>query len=278
MRRKTTIIFLCAIIFAALFSSPVCVNAMEDIPSLESISFKNAVIEGGFSSEVNEYQLILEDNEQSPTLESYAVRGNADIFVNYAYDNVNHQTGVTVTLQYETGSTIYNFNYKNPASYSITSNNKLSQIYCAYGEILPKLNDSDTAYKLYIPKDLQQLKITPIPQDVNAYCAPVEIILNNDQTPEITLSCVASNGDIRSYCIKIKRVDKTVEQVKEEMAQPDYTSFVEGTLPYQRPEFVLTICAVAAGIIILVLLWRITRRILVNPYDKEEKPFYSPVD
>ncbi len=274
MRRKPIFIFPCVTVFIFVCLIQICAFAQEDIPSLEAISFKNAVVDGGFSSDVHEYSMTLEDNTKSPTLASYAVRGEADIFINYLYDNANHQEGIVATLQFETGSVIYHFLYRNPAPYDINSNNRLSSVYCTYGVIMPAVNDSDTQYKLYIPSDLKQLKITSVTQDINAYCAPVDLVLNSDQTPQITVSCVASNGEIRNYFLKIKRVDKTVEQVKAEMAQPGYTSFVDGTLLYQKPEFLVVISSCAAGIVILVLLWRITRKLIVNPYDKDEKSFY----
>lgn len=277
MRGKISLILICsAIIFLSL--PPFQAAAQDSAPELVSISFKNAEIDGGFKTDVQEYGLILENNEESPTLESYAVSGNADIFITYTYDETNHQTGITATLEYEMGSTIYNFKYLNSAVYEINGNNLLSSVYCTYGEISPHLNDDDTEYKLYIPSDLTQLTITPVTKDINAYCAPVELVLSNEQTPKITLSCTASNGKTREYLFNIKRVDKTTEQVKAEMAQPDFVSFVDGTRLYQRPEFVITVLVAAGGIIVIFVLFLITRKIAVNPYDKDEKPFYSPVE
>lgn len=277
MRRKISLILICAACIC-LSALPFQVAAQGNSFELTSISFKNAEIDGGFKTDVQEYGLTLENNELSPTLESYEINGNADIFVTYTYDETNHQTGLVATLVYETGSTIYNFKYTNPAPYEINGNNLLSSVYCTYGEILPSINDKDTEYKLYIPSDLTQLKITPVTQDINAYCAPFELILGNEQAPKITLSCKASDGSTREYLINIKRVDKTTEQVKAEMAQPDYVSFVNGTRLYQRPEFIITVCGLAGGAAVIVILFLITRRIAVNPYDKDEKPFYSPID
>jgi hypothetical protein len=181
-------------------------------------------------------------------------------------------------LQYELGSTIYNFKYTNPAQYQTNDNNLLSEINCTYGELVPAINDEDTAYKLYIPSDLTQLTITPVTEDINAYSAPIELTLDDTQTPKITLYCTASNGSKREYLLEIKRVDKTTEQVKAEMASPDYTSFVDGTRIYQKTEFTLAVCAIIGGIIVLVVLFLLTKRIAVNPYDKDEKPFYTPVE
>lgn len=277
MRRKISLILICTICFC-LMLAPVQMQAQENIPSLTEISFKNAVVDKAFTSTVHEYGITLEDNTVSPTLESYKINGDADIFITYTYDSTNHQTGLTVTLQYETGSTIYNFKYTNPPSYSPNSNNLLASILCTYGELSPRLNDKDTAYKLYIPSDLTQLTITPVTQDAQAYCKPIELILDDEQTPKITLYCVASDGSKREYLLDIKRVDKTVEQVKAEMEAPDFTSFVDGTRVYQKPEFIVTVCAAAGGAVILYFLFRITKRIAVNPYDKDEKPFYSPVE
>lgn len=279
MKRKISLFFICTVCICMLIApSQTFAQSSADAPVLKSISFKNAEIDGKFKADVQEYGLILEDNEISPTLETYEMEGDADIFVTYTYDETNHQTGLTVTLQYEMGSTIYSFKYKNPAQYEINGNNLLAKIDCTYGELSPQLNEEDTAYKLYIPSDLTNLTITPVTQDIQAYCAPVELTLDDEQTPKITLYSTASDGSKREYLLDIKRVDKTTQQVKAEMAEPGFTSFVDGTRLYQRPEFIITVSAVAGGILILFLLFRITKRVAVNPYDKDEKPFYSSVE
>ncbi len=277
MRRKISLILSLAIVFILFVSSAVHSFA-QDTPSIKSISFNNAVIDGRFKPDVYQYGLTLVDSSVTPTLKSYEINGEANIFVNYIYDDSNHPAGITATLEFDTGSLIYNFSYTNPAEYSVNSNNLLSGLQCSYGELVPQLNDSDTSYKLYIPKDLTQLKIIPVPQDINAYASPVELTLNDAQTPEIKISCIASDGSRRDYSFNIKRVDKTLEQVKTEMEQPDYESFVDGTFIYQKPEFLICVCAVLGGAAVLLLLWRITRRILVIPYDSDEKPFYSPIE
>lgn len=277
MRRKISLILVSAVCICLMLAS-MQVSAQEYVPSLTSISFKNADIDTDFTSSVHEYGITLKDNTVSPTLESYKINGDADIFITYAYDNTNHQIGLTATLQYETGSTIYNFKYTNPPSYEPNNNNMLSEIICTYGELSPKLNDKDTAYKLYIPNDLTQFTITPVTQDAQAYCAPIELILDDEQAPKIALYSVASDGSKREYLLDIKRVDKTVEQVKAEMEQPDFTSFVDGTRLYQKPEFIVAVCAAVGGAAVLFALFKITKRIAVSPYDKDEKPFYSTIE
>lgn len=275
MRRKISLALTLVLICAGLSLAPIHSQAADDVPSLVSISFKNAKIDREFSDDIHEYTITLEDNTASPTLESYSIKGDANIFVNYMYDETNHQIGVTATLQYYAGSRIYNFIYSNPAKYVENNNNTLLSIYTLYGELKPALNDEDTSYKLYIPSDLTELKITPVTSDINAYCAPVELMLSTDQTPKITLTCTASNGSKRDYTLNIKRVDKTTEQVAAEMQQADYVSFVEGTRLFEKPEFIIAVSCAAGGIIIILLLFSITKRIAVNPYDKDEKPFYG---
>lgn len=277
MRRKISFILIYAIC-VCISALPLCVSAQENIPTITAISFKNAVINEAFRPDVHEYGITLDNNKTTPTIESYQLNGDADIFITYVYDDTNHQTGLTATLQYDTGSTIYNFKYLNPPVYDINSNNLLAAIQCTYGELSPKLNDKDTSYKLYIPSDLTQLTITPVTQDMQAYCKSIDLTLDENQTPKITLYCVASDGSKREYLLEIKRVDKTVAQVKEEMEMPDYTSFVDGTRLHQRPEFIITVCAAAGGILIIYAMFKITKKIAVNPYDKDEKPFYSPIE
>lgn len=247
-------------------------------PVLKSISFKNAVIDSAFSSDVQDYTLTLDDNTASPTLEGYKLEGEANIFINYEYDEANHQTGLTATIQYAAGSRIYHFEYSNPASFEKNGDNTLSSIYIPYGELSPALNDKASDYKLYIPSDLTQLNITPATSDIYAYCAPVELTLSSEQMPTITLTCIASNGSTRNYNLSIKRVDKTVEQVELEMSSPDYTSFVEGTRMFEKPEFIIGCCCTAGGILVIAILFKVTRRFAINPYDSEEPPFYRSAD
>jgi hypothetical protein len=258
MRRKIGLVLMLTVMCTIFIIAPFNASA-DDAPSLVSISFKNAKIDTEFNADVHEYTLTLEDNTTPPTLESYGIKGDANIFVNYMYDDTNHQVGLTATLQYNEGSRIYNFTYSNPANYVPNNNNTLSSIYCFYGELSPAINDNDTAYKMYIPSDLTQLTITPVTSDINAYCAPVELTLSADQTPKITLTCTASDGSKRDYSIDIKRVNKTVEQVKYEMQQPDYVSFVDGTRLFEKPEFIITVCGVCIGIIIILLLFIVTK-------------------
>lgn len=271
--RKLSLILAAVITCVSLFTATFYAIA-KDEPTLTAISFKNAAIDGGFKSDVHNYTITLSDNTASPTLENYEISGEANIFVNYKYDTSNHATGLTVTIEYSTGSKIYDFTYSNPASFDKNSNNILSEIVVPYGELMPKLNDNDTSYTLYIPSDLTTLTITPVTSDIHAYCAGFEFELLNDQLPTITLPCIASNGSERMYTLNVKRVDKTIEQIDLEMKQPGYTSFVEGTRPFEKPEFIITLCSVIGGIIIIALLVKITKRIAINPYDADEKPFY----
>ena len=212
-------------------------------PVLEHIAFSGATIVGQFKSDVYQYQLVLDNAAVSPKLKSYKVQGEGNLFVTYDTDSTNHQTAVVVTLSYDTGSAKYTFTYKNAAAYVKNSENHLDSITCTLGELVPEMNADDTTYKLYIPSDLTSLMITPVTKDINAYCAPVEMTLAPEQEIDLTLPVTASDGQVRTYTIKVRRVDKTVEQVRAEMAQEDYTSFVEGTRFYQQPAFRMAVTA-----------------------------------
>jgi hypothetical protein len=273
MSKKAHLILLC--VFVIVFTSLVPISVYAKEPQLTEISFKNAVIDGGFDSETNNYTVTLDDNSVPASLEAYTLQGECELFVSYNYDDSNHQTGMTATVQYPTGSTIYTFDYSNPPKYDINSNNLLSDIKCNYGELATEITDSTTTCKLYIPMDLTNIVITPITQDINAYCSSIDLTLNEGQEVDIPVVCIASDSSRKEYLIKIKRVNKTVAQVKEEMAQEDYVSFIEGTRFYEKTEFAVVVCAVCFGIIFIGILYLITKRIALVPYDKEEKPFYA---
>ena len=277
MRNKTISALLAAAILAVSLFAPLFSVSAKDTqePRLEAISFKNAEIDGEFSSDVMSYTVTLKDNSVSPVLKSYSLKGECRLFVSYMYDEANRQTGITATVGYPTGSAIYTFTYSNPAPYEINSNNNLAEINCLYGELSPELNDKESTYRLYVPFDLTRIIITPVAQDINAYTAPVDITLSEGQETDITVSCIASDSSTRDYLIKIKRVDKTVEQVKAEMEKNDYTSFVEGTRFYEKKEFIIVAASAAGGIIILLLMYKIIKRIAVSPYDSDEKPFFE---
>lgn len=62
------------------------------------------------------------------------------------------------------------------------------------------------------------------------------------------------------------------------MADPAFVSFVEGEKFYQQPEFIITAGAVAGGAIAVLIIAAIVRRFAVNPYDSQEKEFYSAAE
>lgn len=253
---------------------------VEDTPVLLDISFKNAKLDTEFEPSVYEYTITLDDNTVTPTLEKYLINGDANIFVTYDSDDTNHKTGITATIEYETGSKKYTFKYSNPPQYVVTSNCNLSDVYVFCGEVYPQINDEDTSYKLFIPSDMTNLKISPSTQDINAYCVNNfhETTLLPDQTFTITLTCVAPDGTSKDYTFDIKRSSKTEEEVKVEMRTYGYASLVEGTRFYEKPEFKVACGCVIGGTVIIIALYIFTKRIALNPYDKDEKPFYSTVE
>lgn len=273
-----------AFIITLLAAISICTSAfaaeapIKNAPFLESIEFSNAEIDGGFRQDKTLYSLTLKDPNQSAVLSGYKVSGKADVFATYLYDNSNHQTGITVSLNFENGSVIYTFNYSNVQNYAVSSNADLKALNCEYAEVQPEINKNDTVYKVYIPSDLTELCITPVTDDVNAFAAPINLTLRAGQETDFSSTVTASDGTTKKYTFKIKRVNKTVEDVKAEMAEPGYTSFVTGELFYQKPIFTVSVCAVAGGLAAVLIILLIIKRIAVNPYDSDEKPFYSPVE
>ncbi len=274
---KKTLVAICVVIttFFSSFTALANVAPISNAPYLESVTFENATIEGGFDKNKTVYNIELNNPSNSPLLKDYSVNGKAKLFMTYDYDDSNHQKGIILTLSFENGSIIYTFNYSNAVDYKVTNNANLAALGCDYGEVQPKLNKEDTNYKLYIPSDLTTISIMPITEDVNAYCAPLNIELNQDQEPEIKMTVKASDGSTKNYKFKVKRIEKTVEQVDEEMKQEDYVSFLDGEMFHQKPAFFVIIGAVIVGIIVIIVLAIVTKRYIISPYDNDEKNFYS---
>lgn len=277
--KKLFIFLICLVSFSsACFGASAAETPLQNAPYLESITLSNAQIDGGFNPNETYCTVTLDNPAESAVLESYTVNGDANVFATYDYDDANHQTGLVVTLTFANGSVIYTFEYSNPQSYSINSNANLAGLNCEYSEVQPQINASDTSYKLYIPYDLTELTITPVTEDINAYAAPIPLTLREGQETEIPITITASDGSTKKYTFKIIRVDKTVDEVKTEMADPAFVSFVEGEKFYQQPEFIITAGAVAGGAIAVLIIAAIVRRFAVNPYDSQEKEFYSAAE
>lgn len=282
MKKTLKLLLAAAAAFILVFSTVEALaeeaKPLSNVPYLTSISFNNAEIEGGFNQSKTTFNLILADNSESPSLKDYTVSGKADLFVTYNYDNANCQRGITVTLRFENGTVIYTFNYKNAKSPVINGNANLLGVICELGELQPAFDENTTVYKLYLPCDLTHLEIAPVTADRNAYCAPLNIELRENQETDFTFTVTASDGTTKAYKFKIKRVNKTVDEVKKEMAQPDFKSFVDGELFYQKPIFSIISLSVLGGILVVTILVLITKRLTVNPFDSDEKEFYSPVE
>lgn len=272
----SALLLLCVFLFpASLSGSAQTATNPAKPPVLTSISFKNAEIEGGFNPQIYDYTLKLIDNTVTPTLKSYKTSTNADIFVTYKTDETKHTTGIDVTLGYENGSVIYTFNFPFAERENVNSNNLLSAVDCKYGEVYPEINENDTDYKLYIPSDLTQITLSAATKNVSAYCeVPGTITLNTDQEPAITLIVTASDGSTREYTLKVKRLNKTCDEVRYEMAQPGFTSIVEGELYYQKPEFFIAVLSAAAGIAMLIIFIIVTKRLTRKVEDSDEEEFF----
>ena len=101
------------------------------------------------------------------------------------------------------------------------------------------------------------------------------VTLREGQETEISVTVTASDGNTKKYTFEVTRVNKTVEEVKAEMAAPGYVSFVEGERFYEQPVFAVTAGSVVGGLIVILIIAAIVKRVAANPYDEDEKDFYA---
>ena len=279
MKKTANLIFALTLFITAIFGiTAYAEEAAEAVPELSEISFKNAQINEEFNPHTRDYTITLEDETLTPTLKSYAINGEADIFVTYTTNEAKHQTGIVATLEFEGGTTIYNFAYSNAQTESESANNYLDALTVkgGLGEVYPAINEKETNYKLYIPSDLTVLNLSATTVDVSAYCdLPAEITLSPNQETKVTATVTAANGEKRSYSFKIKRLDKTCEEVKAEIQSPDFDTLVKGELFYQKPSFIIVTCSVAGGTLLLLVFIAIIKRLMVNANDEDETDFFD---
>lgn len=244
-------------------------------PTIKSISFTNAKIDEKFESDKFEYGLTLDDPEVTPTLEAYETKGRGNIFITYNEDEAKHQTGVVATLEYENGSVVYTFNYTNPPEYKISSNNNLKSIECALCEVYPAIDEEHTDYKLYIPNDMTEIKLTAVPADTNATCeVPSQIKLSAEQEPTITVTVTASDASTKVYSFQIKRLKKTTKEIEEQMAKDSSASLIEDEILYKNPKFIIIVGGTIGGLLLIIIIVAVIKKSARKAEDEDEEEFF----
>ena len=101
-----------------------------------------------------------------------------------------------------------------------------------------------------------------------------DVKISEMQEPSISITCKAENGDTQKYTFKIKRIDKTVSEIEEEIGKNGYAVYINKSKFYQQTDFLICLGTVLTGIIILTLLYLFFRKKLIKPYDESEEQFY----
>ncbi len=250
--------------------------ADSEVPQLKAVSFKNATVTEDFSPSKHEYSLVLGNTEVTPTLDSYELEGDANLFVNYVYDNARHQTGIKVTVEYANGTLIYDFDYKNIEYHRENSDNYLREVMCNLGVVYPEINKDTTEYTIYIPRDLTVLELFAATRDTSAYCeVPNEISLTTEQELDIPLVVTASNGEKRVYSFAVRRTDKSSKDFASAIKRGDTESLVKNEIFYQRPEFMIIVVGTAAVALILLVLLKVGKRYTIEVDDSDENDFFA---
>lgn len=256
-----------------------CVAFAQDIdvevPVLKSVEFNHAQLVGEFSPSQFDYEIMLDESGETPTLKSYSVTDGANMIFTDSFSS--NAKGINIEVKMNNVSSNYFFAYIYPDSVDVDkTNNYLKEINCELGEVYPKLNKKDTTYSLYIPSDMTEIKISAVAESVGAGCeVPGLIKLNAEQSPSVKVTVKAADGTVRVYTFNIKRLDKTCEQVEQEIQSEDFTSLVEGELFHQKPEFKIIIASVVGGIVlILIAVWAL-KRLAVKAVDEDEVEFFS---
>lgn len=256
-----------------------CVAFAQDIevevPVLKSVEFNNAQLVGEFSPSKFDYEIMLDESGETPTLKSYSVTDGANMIFTDSFSS--NAKGINIAVKMNNVSSNYFFAYIYPESLSVDkTNNYLKEINCELGEVYPKLNKKDTTYSLYIPSDMTEIKISAVAESVGASCeVPGIIVLNEEQSPSVKVTVKSADGTARTYTFNIKRLDKTCEQVSREMEKEDFTSLVEGELFHQKPEFKILIASVVGGVVLIAVAVSLIKRMAIKAYDEDEVEFFS---
>lgn len=246
-------------------------------PTLQSIEFNDAEIEGDFSPTQFYYNINVNSDGETPTLKKYKVSKGAEIFVTYNQDGVN---GINVEVKNVTLSANYFFEYKyNDVNVNPNSNTNLKELDCELGCVYPVINNEETYYQLYIPKDMTELKLTAVPEDLGASCnVPKEFKMTTEQNPIIEASVVSSDGTLKSYKFEVKRLDLTSKELKKELKNNSYEDIIKNEVFHKSPQFKVMLLGIFGGIVILAIAVLILKRVAVKAQDDDETEFFDCLD
>lgn len=246
-------------------------------PTLQSIEFNDAEIEGDFSPTQFYYNINVNSDGETPTLKKYKVSKGAEIFVTYNQDGVN---GINVEVKNVTLSANYFFEYKyNDVNLNPNSNTNLKELDCELGCVYPAINNEETYYQLYIPKDMTELKLTAVPEDLGASCnVPKEFKMTTEQNPIIEASVVSSDGTLKSYKFEVKRLGLTSKELKKELKNNSYEDIIKNEVFHKSPQFKVMLLGIFGGIVILAIAVLILKRVAVKAQDDDETEFFDYLD
>lgn len=246
-------------------------------PTLQSIEFNDAEIEGDFSPTQFYYNINVNSDGETPTLKKYKVSKGAEIFVTYNQDGVN---GINVEVKNVTLSANYFFEYKyNDVKLNLNSNTNLKELDCELGCVYPAINNEETYYQLYIPKDMTELKLTAVPEDLGASCnVPKEFKMTTEQNPIIEASVVSSDGTLKSYKFEVKRLGLTSKELKKELKNNSYEDIIKNEVFHKSPQFKVMLLGIFGGIVILAIAVLILKRVAVKAQDDDETEFFDYLD
>lgn len=281
--KKTIKALLCVAMMLAVvvpftvFAGDKAENKTVKAPTLQSIEFNDAEIEGDFSPTQFYYNINVNSDGETPTLKKYKVSKGAEIFVTYNQDGVN---GINVEVKNVTLSANYFFEYKyNDVNVNPNSNTNLKELDCELGCVYPAINNEETYYQLYIPKDMTELKLTAVPEDLGASCnVPKEFKMTTEQNPIIEASVVSSDGTLKSYKFEVKRLDLTSKELKKELKNNSYEDIIKNEVFHKSPQFKVMLLGIFGGIVILAIAVLILKRVAVKAQDDDETEFFDCLD
>lgn len=226
------------------------------VPYITKIEFNGATFSTEFKSDVFEYTVNISSHEDF-SLKSYSCTDfNAEIKMDYISNKSGSTKGVIITVKNDAGSNDYKFYFDTVQSIPKSSDTSLIGINFNYGELSPNFKSDVFKYTLYLPSDLEVLIVDPITSDENAVInTPSQISLKKDQNTPISIKVTSSDGSgTATYKLTIKRVDKTIAQIKKLMENPDYKTFVEVPFYNEATFYIITAGCIFAIVLIAVIV------------------------
>ncbi|MDA3879488.1 MAG: cadherin-like beta sandwich domain-containing protein [Prolixibacteraceae bacterium] len=216
-----------------------------DDATLASLLVANAVLEPEFKPDTTTYFVALPSGSTSLTISATPNHVDATVAGEGIFE-IADESGVkeiVVTAIDEETTKTYTINYE---IISESSDATLASIDASEGTLMPEFSPAISSYKLVVPTNVQEVEITPTPNQESSTATGGGTIDLSDGGKAVTIVVTAEDGTLKTYTVNITLSDAVLRHsyTFENGTAEDMVGDIDGTMMGSFIEIVDGVCVV----------------------------------